>query len=78
MLTPVPEPEKVSILLVDDHPENLLALEALLSNLGQNLVRQYVERSAGPNATADARWRVFGALLASPRLPSTTICSLGL
>src|SRR5262245_8839162 len=39
MLTPVPEPEKVSILLVDDHPENLLALEALLSNLGQNLVR---------------------------------------
>jgi PAS domain S-box-containing protein len=39
MLTPDPEPEKVSILLVDDHPENLLALEALLSNLGQNLVR---------------------------------------
>ena len=39
MLTPVPEHEKVSILLVDDHPENLLALEALLSNLGQNLVR---------------------------------------
>jgi len=39
-------------------------------NLGQDLVRQYVERSAGPNATADDRWRVFGALLASPRLPS--------
>ena len=39
MMTPVPEHEKVSILLVDDHPENLLALEALLSNLGQNLVR---------------------------------------
>src|SRR5947208_10992048 len=31
--------EKVSILLVDDHIENLVALEALLSNLGQNLVR---------------------------------------
>jgi PAS domain S-box-containing protein len=39
MVTPVPEHEKVSILLVDDHPENLLALEALLSSLGQNLVR---------------------------------------
>src|SRR5439155_13286860 len=39
MMTAVPEHEKVSILLVDDHPENLLALEALLSNLGQNLVR---------------------------------------
>jgi PAS domain S-box-containing protein len=39
MMTPVPEHEKVSILLVDDHPENLLALEALLTNLDQNLVR---------------------------------------
>src|SRR2546425_3468630 len=31
--------EKVNILLVDDHVENLVALEALLSALGQNLVR---------------------------------------
>src|SRR5204862_7604708 len=31
--------EKVNILLVDDHVENLVALEALLSELGQNLVR---------------------------------------
>jgi PAS domain S-box-containing protein len=31
--------EKVSILLVDDRPENLVALEAVLSDLGQNLVR---------------------------------------
>src|SRR5438067_1215374 len=31
--------EKVNILLVDDHVENLVALEALLSDLGQNLVR---------------------------------------
>src|SRR2546422_3663182 len=31
--------DKVRILLVDDHVENLVALEALLTDLGQNLVR---------------------------------------
>src|SRR5215813_7055779 len=31
--------ERVNILLVDDHLENLVALEALLSDLGQNLLR---------------------------------------
>ncbi|MBF2064672.1 MAG: PAS domain S-box protein [Calothrix sp. C42_A2020_038] len=30
---------KVNVLLVDDHPENLLALEGILEGLGQNLVR---------------------------------------
>jgi signal transduction histidine kinase len=30
---------KANILLVDDNPKNLLALEAILENLGQNLVR---------------------------------------
>jgi hypothetical protein len=37
-------------------------------NLGKDLVRQYVERHAGSNP--EKRWRVFGELLSSPRLPS--------
>ncbi|MDQ3426585.1 MAG: hypothetical protein M3477_02020 [Gemmatimonadota bacterium] len=36
-------------------------------NLGRDLVARWVERAAG--ASAVDRWRVFGALLASPRLP---------
>ncbi len=38
-------------------------------SLGQDLVRAYVEREAGPDA--DRRWDVFAELLASPRLPSS-------
>ena len=39
-------------------------------NYGQDLVRAYVEKAAGPNATPERRWTVFSELLASPRLPS--------
>src|SRR5918999_791099 len=37
---------KVSILLVDDRPEKLLALEAVLEDLGQTVVRAYSGREA--------------------------------
>jgi hypothetical protein len=37
-------------------------------NLGEDLVRQYVERRAG--ADPAKRWATFAALLSSPRLPS--------
>jgi uncharacterized membrane protein YfcA len=37
-------------------------------NLGEDLVRAYVERLGGNDQ--ERRWKVFGALLASPRLPS--------
>jgi signal transduction histidine kinase/response regulator RpfG family c-di-GMP phosphodiesterase len=37
---------KVSILIVDDRPEKLLALEAVLEELGENIVRAYSGREA--------------------------------
>ena len=43
-------------------------------NLGQDLVRAYVERAARPNASDD-RWRVFIELLSTPRLPSQLTAS---
>ncbi|MEW6060525.1 MAG: hypothetical protein AB1600_01155 [Bacteroidota bacterium] len=38
-------------------------------NYGQDLVKQYVEKKAGKNATAEKRWSVFVELLSSPRMP---------
>src|SRR5438067_5678606 len=41
------EPDgKVNVLLVDDNPEKLLALEAVLEDLHQNIVRAYSGREA--------------------------------
>ena len=39
-------------------------------NLGQDMVRQYVEREAGPGSAPERRWQVFRELLASPKIPS--------
>ncbi|MDX1952694.1 MAG: response regulator [Verrucomicrobiota bacterium] len=41
LATREPENDKVSILLVDDNPEKLLAIESVLEKLGQNLVRAH-------------------------------------
>jgi hypothetical protein len=42
-------------------------------NLGQDLVRAYIERRGGTADRPDVRWREFGRLLASPMLPSGLI-----
>jgi hypothetical protein len=39
-------------------------------NLGQDLVRQWVEAQGGTADNPERRWEVFEQLLASPRLPS--------
>ena len=36
----------VNVLLVDDRPENLFALEAILESLGENLVRAHSGKAA--------------------------------
>jgi CheY-like chemotaxis protein len=42
----VPRGEPVNILIVDDRPENLLAVEAILEPLGQTLVRALADAEA--------------------------------
>ena len=40
-------------------------------NLGRDLVRAFIEKRGGTIDHPDVRWREFGALLSSPRLPGT-------
>jgi diguanylate cyclase (GGDEF)-like protein len=56
---------RVGILIVDDRPENLLALEAVLSPLGQNVVRA----RSGREALAAAEREQFAVVLMDVRMP---------
>lgn len=38
-------------------------------NLGQDLVKKYVEKKTGKNPSPAKRWKVFSDLISSPRLP---------
>lgn len=59
------EEEPVNILLVDDRPENLLALEAVLEDLGQNLVRV----SSGADALRALLDQEFAVILMDVMMP---------
>jgi len=58
--------ERVNLLLVDDRPENLLALEAILEPLGQNLIRA--------ESGEEALWKIlqddFAVILLDVQMPS--------
>jgi signal transduction histidine kinase len=57
--------ERVNLLLVDDRPENLLALEAILEALGQNLIRA----TSGPEALKHVLATEFAAILLDVQMP---------
>ncbi|MBA3274067.1 MAG: response regulator [Chthoniobacterales bacterium] len=58
--------EKVSILLVDDRPDKLLAHEAILADLGENLVRA----NSGPEALRRLLQQDFAVILLDVNMPT--------
>jgi PAS domain S-box-containing protein len=60
-----PDPMKVKLLLVDDSPENLVALEATLEGLGQELIKA----SSGVEALRHLLDNDFAAILLDVRMP---------
>lgn len=61
----LPTDQKVNILLVDDLTENLIALEAILSDLGQNLIRAH----SGEDALKQVLQRDFAVILLDVQMP---------
>src|SRR3954447_15662180 len=60
-----PADEKVSILIVDDRPDKLLAHEALLDDLGENLVRA----NSGAEALRCLLQQDFAVILLDVNMP---------
>ena len=60
-----PQPEAVKILLVDDKPENLVALEAVLDGLGQQLIKA----QSGKEALRACLEHDFAAILMDVKMP---------
>jgi CheY-like chemotaxis protein len=61
----IPAGPPVTILMVDDRPENLLALEAILSGLGHELVRA----NSGPEALKVLLTREVALILLDVQMP---------
>ena len=64
-LPPEENVRKLNILLVDDQPEGLLALEAILGDLGQNLVKAH----SGKEALREVLAREFAVILLDVQMP---------
>jgi len=64
-MPPTAEREQVDILIVDDRPQNLLALEAILEPLGQHLVRA----SSGEDALRCLLEKDFAVILLDVQMP---------